>query len=71
MLASLNPGVLEIYSRAGIIGVLQEYGTPQAAVWINREVEFSDHGQDNIAIRTLRQEVYSSTGTKILGMLLL
>jgi hypothetical protein len=68
MLASLNPGVLELYSRDDIIGVLPEYGTPQEAVWVDREAEFSDHGQDNIAISTLRPEVYSSVGIEILGM---
>jgi len=54
MLSSLNLGVLELYSRDDIIGVLPEYGTPQEAVWVDREAEFSDHGQDNIAISTLR-----------------
>jgi hypothetical protein len=70
MLASLDPGVLELYSRADIIGILSEYGTPQATVWVGREVEFSDHGQDNIAIRTLRLEVYSLAGIEICGMAL-
>jgi hypothetical protein len=37
-------------------------------VWVDREAEFSDHGQDNIAIGTLWLEVYSSTGTEICGM---
>jgi hypothetical protein len=41
-----------------------EHGTPQTAVWIDREAEFSDYGQDSI----LRPEVYSFVGTKILGM---
>jgi hypothetical protein len=71
MLASLNPSVLELYSRVDIIGILSEYGTPQVAVWVGREAEFSDHGQDNIVINTLWLEVYSSTGTEICGMAIL
>ena len=42
MLASLNLGVLELYNRADIIGVLPEYETSQATVWVDREAEFSD-----------------------------
>jgi hypothetical protein len=68
MLASLDPGALEIYSRADIIGILLEHGTPQEAVWIGREAEFSDYGQDNMTINILRPEVYSFVGTEILGM---
>jgi hypothetical protein len=37
---------------------------------VGREAESSDHGQDNIAISTLRLEVYSSVGTGICGMAL-
>jgi hypothetical protein len=37
-------------------------------VWVDREVEFSDRGQDNITISTLQPEVYSSVGIEILGM---
>ena len=68
MLEFLNPSVLELYSRVDIIGILSEYGTPQAAVWVGREAEFSDHGQDNIAINTLRAKVYNLVGTEIHGM---
>jgi hypothetical protein len=68
MLASLNPGVLEIYSRVDIIGILTEHGTSQRAVWIDREDEFNDYGPDNIAISTLQPKVYSSVGIEILGM---
>jgi hypothetical protein len=63
-----QPSVLELYSRVDIIGILLEYGTQQAAVWVDKEVEFSDHGQDNIAISTLQPEIYSSAGTEICGM---
>jgi hypothetical protein len=45
-----------------------EHGTPQTAVWIDREAEFSDYGQDNMTINILRPEVYSFVGTEILGM---
>jgi hypothetical protein len=65
MLASLDPGILNLYSRVDIIGILLEYGTPQAAMWVGREAEFIDHGQDSIAISTLRLEVYSSVGTMV------
>jgi hypothetical protein len=44
MLPSLNHGVLELYSRAAIIGVLSEYWALQAVVWVDREAEFSDRG---------------------------
>jgi hypothetical protein len=44
MLASLDPGALEIYSRTYIIGMLLEHGTPHATEWVGREVEFRDHG---------------------------
>jgi hypothetical protein len=70
MLASLDPGALEIYSRADIIGILLEHGTSQEVVWVGREAEFSDHGQYNIAINTLWPKVYSSVGLKILVMAL-
>jgi hypothetical protein len=45
-----------------------EHGTPQTTVWIDREAEFSDYGQDNMTINILRPEVYSFVGTEILGM---
>jgi hypothetical protein len=67
MLASLDPGVLELYSRVDIIGILPEHGTPQEVVWVGREVEFSDHGQDIIAISTLQPQVYILVGTEIHG----
>ena len=69
MLTYLNPGVLEIYSRDDIIEILLEHETLQVAVCIGREAEFSDYGQDNMAISILRQEVYSCVGTKILGVI--
>jgi hypothetical protein len=53
MLASLDPSVLELYSRDDVVEIFMEYGTPQQAVWVGREVEFNDHGQENIAINTL------------------
>ena len=53
MLASLDPGVLELYSRVDIIGILSEYGTLEATVWVGKEAEFRDHGHDIIAISTL------------------
>jgi hypothetical protein len=68
MLDSLDPGALEIYSRDDIIEILLEHETLQVAVWIGREAEFSDYGQDNMTISILRQEVYSFVGTEILGM---
>ena len=68
MLASLDPGVLELYSRADIIEIWPKYGTPQEAMWVDKEAKFSDLGQDNIAISTFWLEVYSSAGTKICGM---
>jgi hypothetical protein len=68
MLAVLKPSILEFYSRADIIGILLEHGTPQKTTWIDREAEFSDHGSDIIAINTLRLEVHSSVGIKILGI---
>jgi hypothetical protein len=58
MLASLDPGAIEIYSRADIIVLLREHGTPQAAVWIDREDEFSEYGQDSMNVSILRPEVY-------------
>jgi hypothetical protein len=68
MLASLDPGALEIYSRDDIIGILLEYGTPQTTVWVGKEVEISDYGQENMAINIIHLEVYSFVGTEILGM---
>jgi hypothetical protein len=68
MLASLDPGALEIYSRDDIIEILLEHETRQVATWIGREAEFSDYGQDNMTINILRPEVYSFVGTEILGM---
>jgi hypothetical protein len=68
MLAFLDPGALEIYSRADIIGIFPEHGAPQTTVWIDREAEFSYHGQDNIAINAFRSEVYNLVGIRILGM---
>lgn len=70
MIASLDPGVLELYSRVDTIGIVPEYGTPQAAVGVGKEAEFSEHGEDKIAISTLRLEVYSSAGVEICGMAL-
>jgi len=68
MLASLDLGALEIYNRADIIWLLWEHGTPQASVWIDREVEFSDYGHDNMTINILRPKVYSFVVTEILDM---
>jgi hypothetical protein len=68
MLASLNHGVLELYSRVDVIGVLSEYGTPQAIMWVGREAKFNDYGQDNMAISILWPEVYSFVDIEIHGM---
>ena len=54
MLTSLNPSVLDIYSRDEIIGILPKYGTQQEAVWVGKKAEFSNQGHDNIAIGTIR-----------------
>jgi hypothetical protein len=43
-----------------------EHGTPQTAVWIDREVEFSDYGHDSMTISILWLGVYSFVGTKII-----
>jgi hypothetical protein len=37
-------------------------------VWVDKEAKFSDRGQDNIDLSTLRSKFYSSVGTEILGM---
>jgi hypothetical protein len=68
MLASLDPRALEIYSRADIIGLLREHGTSQAVVWISKEDDLSDYGQDNMTIIILWPKVYSFVGTEIHGM---
>jgi hypothetical protein len=68
MLASHDPGALETYSRADFIGILLEHGTPQASVWVGREVEFRDHGLDNIAISILQSEDHSLVGIEMYGM---
>jgi hypothetical protein len=64
MLTSLDPGALEIYSRDDIIGILLEHGTPQVAVWIGREAEFGDYGQD---IMTIRLQHISARGLQFCG----
>jgi hypothetical protein len=57
MLASHDPGALETYSRGEFIGILLEHGTLQETVWVGREVEFRDHGLDNIAINILQRRI--------------
>jgi hypothetical protein len=68
VLASLDPGALEIYSRDDIIEILLEHETLQVEMWIGREVEFSDYGQGNMTISILRPKVYNFVGIEILGM---
>jgi hypothetical protein len=44
-----------------------EHGIPQTIVWIVREIEFGDYGQDSMTINILWPEVYSFLGNEMLS----
>jgi hypothetical protein len=68
MLASLDPGELQIYSKDDITRILLEHETLQSTLWIGMEAKFSDYGKDIMIINILQPNLYIFVGTEILGM---